>query len=552
MLRQLVINDLAVIHKLNLDFESGMTVLTGETGAGKSILLDALGLILGTRADTTLIRGGKDKTEVTAIFWIKQNLAVQSLLTTSAIEFDEELFIRRVIRRDGPSRAYLNDTPVPVQTLRAIGEHLIDIHGQHEHQSLSRPAIQRTLLDQTGDYETLLTKTATSYDALKTIRATLTNINANDDYETRLSFLKYQIDELTEFNLGEMEHAELTEEHKRLVHSQQLLETSQKILTGLSESEQAIQSHLASYQREIAELCQIDDRLKNIANLLDNATIQVNEASVELQHYLDQFDADPSQLNHLENRLNKLYDLARKHQVKPEQLYAQLALLTDQLQQLEGGQAQLAQLTKQHAQLTEQYYQHASDLHQQRKKTAQAVATAVTQKMQELGMGGQFKIDVEKLGGDVVQRDGTDKVTFLVSTNPGQPLRPISKVASGGELSRLSLAIQMIGTKDSGIPTLIFDEVDAGIGGRIAEVIGRMLHNLASHRQVLCVTHLAQVAATAHHHLQINKTIAEDETYTQVSHLDQASRIDEIARMLAGATITNESRANAKKMLDIE
>ncbi|MEM6998657.1 MAG: DNA repair protein RecN [Pseudomonadota bacterium] len=551
MLRQLVINDLAVIDKLNIDFNSGMTVLTGETGAGKSILLDALGLILGNRADTNLIRGGSGKTDITAIFSIENNEKLVQRLNDLELIPEEELFVRRTISKDGRSRAFINNIPVPVQTLRDIGEQLIDIHGQHAHQSLSRTTTQRELLDQFGKYDTLLTDVRNTYQEWTKTNEQLKNyLVEGDDFEARLTLLKYQIEELEQLNISENEYNELSEEHKRLAHSQRLLESCKNILSDLTESEFAIEDRLANHQKEINELFTCDNSLENINNLLDSASIQIEEASRELKNYVDRFDSDDSQLSSIENRLDKLHELARKHKVKPEELPEHLAFLTSQLKQLEGGQEQHELLLKKKIDLTEQYFNLAKKLTKKRNNAAVQISEAVTDKMHELAIGGKFKIDLDNIDDDTPHQYGMDKVSFLVSTNPGQPLRPITKVASGGELSRLSLAIQIIGSNDSGIPTMIFDEVDAGISGGVAEIVGKMLHSLAENRQILCVTHLAQVASCGHHHLRVIKKTEAEETFTQVEVLSDQNRVDEVARLLAGMEVTSESRANAMQMLE--
>jgi len=551
LLRQLVINDLAIIDKLNLDFKSGMTVLTGETGAGKSILLDALGLVLGDRADMNVIRGGTNKTDITAIFSINNNSNVKDRLNEIEIESDDELFIRRTISRDGRSRAYLNNTPVPVQILRDIGEHLVDIHGQHAHQSLSRPKTQRELLDQFGQYDSLLHRVSEVYQEWKLVIEQLQNFKTGgEDFEARLTLIKYQIEELTQLAIGESEYSELSEEYKRQSHSQRLLEICQKVLNDLSESDSAIDNRLSQHQREIEDLCSVDKSLINICNLIDNASIQINEANSELKNYIDQFDSDTNQLNTIENRLDKLHELARKHKVKPEALPEHLNMLTTQLNQLEGGQEQHELLQQKKNELTTEYTKLAEQLRDKRKGAAKKIVVAVTEKMHELGMGGKFNIDLEPIEDETPHQFGMDKIAFLVSTNPGQPLRPITKVASGGELSRLSLAIQIIGSKDNGAPTMVFDEVDAGISGGIAEIVGKLLHSLAEHRQIFCVTHLAQVASCGHHHLRVTKNTKEGETYTHVADLNKQERVDEVARMLAGMEVTNESRANAAQMLE--
>ncbi len=551
MLRQLVINDLAVIDSLNIDFKPGMTVLTGETGAGKSILLDALGLVLGDRADTNVIRGGTDKTDITAIFSTNKNPYINDRLDEMEIASDDELFIRRTISRDGRSRAYLNNTPVPVQTLREIGEYLVDIHGQHAHQSLSRAKTQREILDQAGTYGALLSDVADIFYQWKQVNEQLQNFETSgDDFEARLSFLKYQIDELTQLDIGESEYLSLAEEFKRQSHSQDLIATCQQVLAELSESDPAMLSQLSQHQRAITDLCKIDHSLESINNLLDSAAIQIDEACSELKDYIDRFDADISQLNKIESRLDKIQELARKHKVKPEALPDQLALLSSQLDQLEGGQEQHELLQKKKTGLLNKYKKLSVKLSEKRKASANKIALAVTDKMHDLGMGGKFDIIIEVMEDLTPHQFGMDKISFVVSTNPGQPLRPIAKVASGGELSRLSLAIQIIASKDNGVPTMVFDEVDAGISGGIAEIVGKLLNSLAEHRQIFCVTHLAQVASCGHQHLRVIKDSNKGQTYTQVIELAEQERIDEVARMLAGMEITNESRANAAQMLE--
>ena len=551
MLRQLVINNLAVIDKLDLEFNAGMTVFTGETGAGKSILLDAIGLILGDRADSALIRGDADKTDVTAVFSLTDLPEVKIQLAELDIEAaDDELFIRRVVNKDGRSRAYLNNNPVPIQALRELGTNLVDIFGQHAHQSLSRPKIQRQILDQFGDYPETLATVADTFNEWKTINQQLQNVDSGgEDYAARLTLLRYQIEELTELNMTENEYAELGDNHKRLAHAQQLVEACQSALEELSETDTSVETRLGMQQRRFDELMRLDSSLQNVSELLNNAQIQIEEAVAELRDYAGRIDTDASHLNEVEKRLDRYHELARKHRVKPEQLLDHLQRLQTELDQLEHGQEHHDVLQAKLNKVHEQYFELTEKLHKQRLKVAATLSSAITEKMHELGIGGEFRIELEAINESLPRQHGMDSVNFLVSTNPGQPLRPLGKVASGGELSRLSLAIQIIGSKDSGVPTLIFDEVDTGISGGIAEVVGRLLHSLAGHRQVVCVTHLAQVASCGHHHFRVAKETKKSETFTRVAILDQQERIDEVARMLAGLTITSESRANAEKML---
>lgn len=551
MLRQLVINNLAVIDRLSLDFDTGMTVLTGETGAGKSILLDALGLILGARAETGLIRGGADKTDITAIFVIEGDAALRQRLEALDIEYDSELFIRRTIGRDGRSRAYINNIPAPAQTLRELGRQLIDIHGQHACQALAGAEAQRELLDQSGAYRPLLGRLGQIYEAWQTLTEQLRAIHPEGaEVEAKRTLLRYQIDELAALEIGEAEYTTVNEEYKRLANAQTILTTCHAALDSLAESEDAVAARLGRCRQDIHGLCGFDEKLEGVATLLEGASIQLAEAAGELKHYIGQFDADTSRLAALEQRLDKLHELARKHKVRPAELAAHLGKLTAELEQLEDGREQTELLQQRETELRREYAALALELHEARRQAATTMAAAITEKMHKLGMGGEFSIRVEQAETDKPRARGSDKVGFLVSVNPGQPPRPINKVASGGELSRLSLAIQIIGSRDTGVPTLIFDEVDAGIGGGIAEIVGRLLRRLAGRRQILCVTHLAQVASCGHHHFRVAKTSENNATFTRADKLDQKERVDEVARMLAGMTITDESRANARRMLE--
>ena len=551
MLRQLVINNLAVIDRLSLDFDTGMTVLTGETGAGKSILLDALGLILGARAETGLIRGGADKTDITAIFVIEGDQALRQRLEALDIEYDAELFIRRTIGRDGRSRAYINNIPAPAQTLRELGRQLIDIHGQHAYQALAGAEAQRELLDQSGAYRPLLDRLRQVYEAWQALTEQLRAIHPEGaEIEAKRTLLRYQIDELAALEIGEAEYSTVNEEYKRLANAQTILTTCHAALDSLAESEDAVAARLGRCRQDIHGLCGFDEKLEGVATLLEGASIQLAEAAGELKHYIGQFDADTSRLAALEQRLDKLHELARKHKVRPAELAAHLGRLTAELEQLEDGREQTELLQQRETELRREYAALALELHEARRQAATTMAAAITEKMHELGMGGEFSIRVEQSETDKPRARGSDKVGFLVSVNPGQPPRPINKVASGGELSRLSLAIQIIGARDTGVPTLIFDEVDAGISGGIAEIVGRLLRRLAGHRQILCVTHLAQVASCGHHHFRVAKTSENNATFTRADKLDQKERVDEVARMLAGMTITDESRANARRMLE--
>ena len=551
MLRYLHIRDFAVIEELEVQFENGMTVLTGETGAGKSIIVDALGLVLGDRADNSVIRGHCDSTEITAIFDINEIPSIKNILDEQGIKYEEELILRRVINRDGRSRAFINSSPAPAQQLRELGESMIDIHGQHEHQSLLKKEIQRQLLDEFSRNSQVIKSVTDFYLEWQAANDELSRLLGHDnDRNAQLALLQYQVQELEALNPVPAEITALEEEHRRLANINRLLEICQQALGQLTDNEQAIQSQLTHVLNDLQGSTRFDQKLSSVTGLLDSAAIQVNEAGSELTHYLDNLDPDPDRLRIVEERLESLHEIARKHRVKPEELADQLQMLRSDLKNLEDIEQRLADLEKTRDTALDKYWKAAEKLHTLRVKTARQLDTAITDKLGELGMpGGCFRIDVTQTEQDLPQRFGMDRIEYLVSINPGQPMLPLTKVASGGELSRISLAIQVIASKDKGLPTLIFDEVDAGIGGAIAEIVGKLLLSLADNRQIFCVTHLPQIAALGDHHLLVNKSTHAETTLTQIVPLNMEERIEEIARMLGGIKITEQSRAHAREML---
>lgn len=551
MLKHLHIRDFAVIEELEIRFDAGMTVFTGETGAGKSIIVDALGLVLGDRADSSIIRSLCDSTEITAIFETGNNPSVNAILDEQGISQDEELMLRRVINRDGRSRAYVNGSSVPVQMLRDLGESMVDIHGQHAHQSLLKREVQRQLLDDYGRYETLLGQVRSSWSEWSAANSELSRISGHDqDRDARLALLQYQVQELEALNPDPAEIGNLEEEHTRLANASRLLETCQQILNQLAEDDLSVLNQINHGAHEMHTLLRYDPSLTPVSELLENANIQINEAAGELRHYLDHLELDPGRLKTVEERITALHDIARKHKVKPEALAAHLGTLKTELKNLEDSEQHLADLEKRRDLALQSYRKAAAELHALRKKAAARLGEEIEAKLKELGMpGGRFEINVETLDKETPQREGMDRIEYLVSVNPGQPLQPLAKVASGGELSRISLAIQVTGSKDKTLPTLIFDEVDSGIGGGVAEIVGNLLHSLARNRQVFCVTHLPQVAAQGDHHLQVNKSTLAQTTLTQVIKLNRDDRVEEIARMLGGLKITEQTRAHAREML---
>lgn len=552
MLNHIHIRDFAIIDELDLDLHTGMSVLTGETGAGKSILIDALGLALGDRADADVVRQGCKRAEIIANFELADLPEAQAWLDENELDDDSQCLIRRTIATEGRSRGYINGTPVPIQSLRALGEMLVDIHGQHEHQSLMRVHAQRELLDDYAQHGNLLKQLAGAY---KTWR------EANDEYErlrraasdrdTRLDFLRYQVQELETLAPQEDEHAKLEQEHVRLANVSRLQDTAHRHIEALDDNEQISATALLSRAvSELDGLREMDGRLGDIADSLNSALTNVEDASKELRHYLDRLDADPARLSEIDSRLGSFLDLARKHHVKPGELLHQLDELSNELDSLQHAETRLEGLQAEIGKHFAAYSQLADKLGKSRRKHARTLAKQVTGHMQELGMpGGHFDIVLHARDQAVPSAEGMEKVEFIVSANPGQALKPLNKVASGGELSRISLAIQVVLANNVRIPTLIFDEVDVGIGGGVAEIVGNRLRSLADNRQVLCVTHLPQVASQAHHHLQVSKTRGKAQTGTHIQALDETARGQEIARMLGGVEITEQTLAHAKEML---
>lgn len=550
LLKHLHIRDFAVIEELDIPFKDGMTVFTGETGAGKSIMVGALGLVLGDRSDSSIVRTGCERTEITAIFDIDNEGDIPPILAEQGIDYENELILRRVINTDGRSRAYVNGSSVPVQLLRTLGDCMVDIHGQHAHQSLLKAAVQRNMLDGFGNHPQQVNDVM---DAWKVWHATELELQAlspeNRDRDAQISLLQYQIQELEALNPGESTFSAIEEEYSRLSNANQLLEVCQQTLQQLSDDEHSIQNQVSRNLSELQDILKIDQSLSSVTELLNGATIQIGEASDELRHYLDTLDLDPERLKVVEDRLGALHEMARKHKIRPETLADHLISLKDELHKLENSEARFKELLKLQESSIENYYQAATRLSQCRLHAAKLLSVNISKKLNKLGMpGGKFSIRISEIEKNTPLINGMDKIDYLVSLNPGQSLQPLSKVASGGELSRISLAIQVTASQDKGIPTLIFDEVDSGIGGGVAEIIGKLLHSLSDKRQVFCVTHLPQVASQGDHHLQVTKATHAGTTLTRVSELNEEERIDEIARMLGGVKITEQTLAHAKEM----
>jgi len=551
MLTHLYIRDFAIIDRVELELAGGMTALTGETGAGKSILVDALGLVLGDRADSDVIRHGCERAEVGATFDVTGIPGFKTWLREQGVDAEEDCILRRHITREGRSRGFINNHPVPMQTLQQAGGWLVDIHGQHEHQSLLRREVQRELLDDFAGHEALRGAVADGYYQWKVLNEQWQALhNAAGEREARLDMLRYQVQELDALNPGAGEAATLEEEHTRLHHVNRLLDTCQRALQTLYEEEGALIAQLGRTTQELEQLHRYDSRLATPLQLLNEAAIQLDEAAGELRNYVNDIDLDPQRLAEVENRMNALHDAARKHRVAVEELPALHGRLKEELAKLENSDVQLDSLRKQIMAAAQRYEGLSLKLGAGRKQAAKKLATQVSRHIHDLGMpGGRFSIELEARAAEDYSPYGMEQVEFQVSANPGQPLRPLTKVASGGELSRISLAIQVITAHSVRVPTLVFDEVDVGIGGGIAEIVGKQLRTLGGSHQVLCVTHLPQVAALAHQHLQVSKQTKGGQTFTAITPLSETARCEEIARMLGGVEITKQTRAHAEEMV---
>jgi len=552
MLTYLHILDFAIIDALELDVRAGLTVLTGETGAGKSILVDALQLIAGGRAGAEVVRHGAQRAEVTATFELAQApRELKSWLEDQSITVEQELSVRRVVTADGRSRAYLNGQSVTVQQLREAGNILLDIHGQHEFQTLTRSAGQRELLDAYGRHDAAVGEVGIAHRVwLKLLNAALELEVKARDREARLSLLRYQAQELAALGLTAGEFAGLSEEATRMANRGRLTESVQGALGHLYE-EDAGSAHAAVSRalQQLKSVAALDPGIAAVVPLVDGAAIQIREAAREMQHYLDSQDFDAARQDQVQRRLAAIEDLARKNRVAPAELHTRAAALATELAQLESAESDLATVRTDLAAALERYREQAKLLSARRATAARALAKTITNHMQQLGMaGGRFQIDVLPLESTEPQAHGVDQIEFRVTANPGQPMRPLSKVASGGELARLSLAVQVAcAGRDS--RCMVFDEVDSGIGGAIAEIVGRELRTLAARAQVLCVTHLPQVASQGHHHLRVNKLTDGKTTRTSLSDLSADERVEELARMLGGVDISSKAREHAQEML---
>ncbi|MBU9841928.1 MULTISPECIES: DNA repair protein RecN [Rahnella] len=551
MLAQLTISNFAIVRELEIDFHAGMTAITGETGAGKSIAIDALGLCLGNRADGSMVRLGASRADICARFTLADTPSAKHWLAENQLDEGLDCLLRRTISNDGRSRGFINGTPVPLSQLRELGQHLIQIHGQHAHQLLLKPEHQKALLDAYSDQPLLLSEMRKAYQNWhQSCRQLAQYQQQMSERESRRQLLQYQLKELNEFAPQAGEYEQIDEEYKRLANSGQLLSLSQNALYLLADGEeQNIISLLYSARNQLTELAELDSKMNDLIVMLDDASIQVSEASDELRHYSERLDMDPNRLFELEQRLSRQMNLARKHHVSAEdlpELHRQLLEEQQELDDQETNQAELSEAVQRHYQ---QAVAVAEQLHEKRQYFADELTHLITQSMQALSMPhGKFKIQVQ-FEPEHLNMEGADRLEFQVTTNPGQPLQALAKVASGGELSRIALAIQVITAQKMETPALIFDEVDVGISGPTAAIVGRLLRQLGESTQVMCVTHLPQVAGCGHQHYFVSKETDGEVTETQMNRLDKKARLQELARLLGGSEVTRNTLANAKELL---
>ncbi|MEB4592767.1 DNA repair protein RecN [Candidatus Thiothrix sp. Deng01] len=552
MLTHIHIRDFAIIEALDLELLPGMTALTGETGAGKSILLDAIGLVLGDKADSSSVRHGADRAEITLSVDITQTHSARTWLEAQEMDGGDDICIlRRVIAANGKSRAWINGSPANLTQLRELGEQLVDIHGQHEHQSLMKKDAQRSMLDAFAGNDALLANTRDAWKQWKALHERINLLSSqHQQHQERLDLLRFQAQELGALQVHADEPAQLDEELNRLANAEQLRATAAHGYDQLYDSEPSLYSILGRLIHELEAQLGVDTRLQTPHELLASAQIQVQEAAIGLRDYADSLDLDPERLQWVENRIADIRSLARKYRIEPHELPERLARIEVELAQLGSDDYDLETLEKQLREAAAAYRKQADTLSTARSQAARQLSDSVSSAMQELGMqGGKFVIVVTQDPDASFQAMGLDNIEFTVSANPGQPPKPLVKVASGGELSRISLAIQMIAAQKVTLPALIFDEVDTGIGGGIAEVVGKQLRALGENRQVLCVTHLPQVASQAQQQYKVTKLKGRTHTSTGIQHLTQEQRVAEIARMIGGIEITPTTRALAEEML---
>ncbi|EFX92236.1 DNA repair protein RecN [Actinobacillus ureae ATCC 25976] len=555
MLTQLTVNNFAIVRHLTLELNEGMSVITGETGAGKSIAIDALSLCLGYRSESSMIRNGADKADITATFTMQPTSPAYLWLQQHELldeDNPQECILRRMINQEGRSKAFVNNRPLPISQLRELGQYLIHLNGQHAPQLLLKSEYQLEVLNNYAGIHSLLNEMSSQYHRWKKLHQQVKNFRQQcQENEARKQLLQYQVDELDEFAIKQGEFEEMEETHSRLSNSETLTALSQEVTDLLSENELNVDSMLYKAINHLEDLVEVDTGYQSALNMLNEALIQVQEASSEVSDLASKIEQDPDLLNELDTRISKTIQFARKHHVLPENLWQHHSLLQDELQKLVDFAGNEEQLIADEQAAYQQSIQLAEQIYQKRLEAGKKLAEQVTAQIKYLAMeNGEFFIDVQH-DAKKLSSNGADFVEFNLRSNLGQQAQPLAKIASGGELSRISLAVQVLTANKLSTPTIIFDEVDVGISGPTATTVGKLLRQLGKKCQVLCVTHLPQVASYGHHHFNVQKYVENNQTETQMSLLTQAERVQALARLLGGSKITDAVLANAQEMLDL-
>ena len=554
MLLSINISNYTLVESLEIEFAQGTTAITGETGAGKSLVLDALGMALGDRADTDTIRHGKERAEITATFDINTIEAAKTWLDANDFNSDENCILRRIYTREGRSRGYINGQPSTMSQLQELGDMLTDIHSQHEHQSLLRKETHRRLLDEYANAEDLATKVAREYSAWHKVRIDLTNLlQRSDELDDRKDLLNFQVNELQQIDLTAKHLEQLELEQKTLANAEQIVQDSHNLLAICEQAEGFnLRDSLNKALSILANIEYKPEALKITEELLQGGLIQIEEAINEISHHIDRFEADPQRLQIVEEQLSAIFQLSRKHRVNPDQLETTLQTLEAELKNLIGGSENINALEAKLADLASSYEKSAKQLSSKRKAASKAMSKDINRQLQKLSMeGAELLVQLSPVNNCEYRSRGLEEIEFLLATNPGQPHKMLAKIASGGELSRVSLAIQVVAASHSTMPTLVFDEVDVGIGGSTADIVGQLMKQLGERGQVISVTHQPQVAAHAHHHYRASKVIEDNSAESLMAPLNQQQRVEELARMLGGAKVTKQTLSHASELLSL-
>ena len=554
MLLSININNYTLVETLEIEFSKGTTAITGETGAGKSLVLDALGMALGDRADSDTIRHGKQRAEITATFDISNTAEAKNWLHSNDLDADDQCILRRLYTTEGRSRGYINGQSCTMQQLQTLGDMLTDIHSQHEHQSLLRRETHRRLLDEYANTTELVNLVAESFQLWNRADKQLKNLlDQADELTARRDLLTFQVQELQQLGLDNNELDNLEKEQQALANADQILQDSHSLLAVCDQAENFnIRDGLNRALTILSSLKHKPEALANAEELLQSSMIQVEEAIHEIDNHIDRFEADPKRLQQVEERLSAIFQLSRKHRVNSDQLVETLESLEAELQELKGGGESIETLQENLEKLAADYKANSAKLSKKRVKAAAVMADEINQQLQLLSMrGAELVVATSPMNEGEFRATGNEDIEFLIATNPGQPHKPLQKIASGGELSRVSLAIQVVAAAHSEIPTLVFDEVDVGIGGSTADVVGQLLKQLGDRGQVISVTHQPQVAAHAHHHYRASKVVETNSTESFMAPLDKQQRVEELARMLGGAKVTYQTLSHASELLNL-